>query len=159
MAIIKFEGLAPDGEIAAVPDGYRHLNWNNLYAVNGADFAGTGHDNVIHSGKASAYNNGGLPIAFRSADRADDFDLNSGYFATFISTDLKVKVFGFDDGERVAAQSFLLDPTQEFVTFGPKFDDIDAVKITASGGTAPDPVFEDDQFKHIFTLDDLFIDF
>ena len=158
MPIIKFEGLAPDGEIAAVPDGHRHLNWNNVYAVNGADFAGTGHNSVIHSGKASAYNNAGLSIAFRSADRADDFDLNSGYFATFISTDLKVKVVGFDDGERVAKKVFLLDPTQEFVTFAHKFDDIDEVRFKARGGTDDNP--NDDQpLTDAFAVDDLFIDF
>jgi len=50
-----------------------------------------------------------------------------------------VKVAGFDDGERVATKVLLLDPEQEFVTFGRRFNDIDEVKIKASGGTDADP--------------------
>ena len=90
----------------------------------------------------------GGSASFEALDREDDFDLNSGYFTELIifpparaqqlafnTEDLTVKVFGFDDGERVARKVFTLDVTQEFVTFGRKFHDIDEVTITMGGGT------------------------
>ena len=71
---------------------------------------------------------------------------------------LKVKVFGFDDGERVATKVFLLDPTLESITFGQKFNDIDEVKITSKGGTDPDPN-DDIPLTDFFFVDDLFLHF
>jgi hypothetical protein len=52
----------------------------------------------------------GKPVGFESANSNDDF--NSGFFAASINNDLKIKVFGFDDGERVAKKVFYLDPTR-----------------------------------------------
>jgi hypothetical protein len=157
MAIIKFEGIAADGESRLVPDGYRGLNWDNFGAENDS-IALDGILNVIHSGRAAAFNNFGDPAGFKSPDRADDFDLNSGYFASSEDSGLRIRVFGYDDGERVAKQVFLLDPTQEFITFSSQFDDIDEVKFKAKGGTDPNP--DDGQpATTVFAVDDLFIDF
>ena len=133
------------------------MNWDNFFAENDS-IASEGILNVIHSGRASAFNGFGDPAGFKSPDRDDDFDLNSGYFAASTNNDLKVKVFGFDDGEKVATQVLILDPTQEFVTFSSQFDDIDEVKFKAKGGTDPNP--DDGQpATTVFAVDDLFIDF
>src|SRR5215204_5404186 len=159
MAIITFEGLAGDNSIEEIPDGYRGLNWKNFAADDNEVFPNNGIDSAIHSGEAAAVNGDvKKPAGFKSPDRDDDFDLNSGFFSSFNANDLKLKVFGFDDGERVAKKVFLLDPTQEFVTFGPRFNDIDEVKFTLSGGTDPDP---NDTFPltQFFGMDDLFLNF
>ena len=95
---------------------------------------------------------------FKSPDRDDDFDLNNGYFTAFNANDLKVKVFGFDDGERVAKKVLLLDTEREFVTFGRQFDDIDEVRFMAKGGTDADPN-DNISLTQSFAVDDLFIDF
>ena len=158
MAIISFEHIAPDGETAEIPDGYRDFIWKNFVAADDEVKPNTGLDYAIHSGEASAFNGFAKPAGFKSPDSADDFDLNSGFFAAAYTNGLEVKVFGYDDGERVARKVFTLDQTQELVTFGRKFDDIDEVKFTARGGTDADPT-DDNPPAHIFAVDDLFIDF
>ena len=67
-------------------------------------------------------------------------------------------MFGFDDGERVARKTFIVDPEQEFVTFGRQFDDIDEVRFIAKGGTDADPT-DNISLTQSFGVDDLFIDF
>lgn len=158
MAIISFEKIVGDKEAAEIPDGYCNLNWNNFFAADDELHPNTGFDNVIHSGEASAFNASGDPAGFESADREDDFDLNSGFFAAAYTDNLKVKVFGFNDGERVATEAFKLDQAQEFARFSGKFDSVDEVKFKVSGGTDADP---NDGFPptQIFAVDDLFIDF
>ena len=150
MAIITFEKIAGDDEQTEIPDGYRHLNWDNFFAVDDDIYPGSGFVKVIHSGEASARSFAlRKPAFFSSPDSDDDFDLNSGFFASAFATGLEVKVFGYDDGERVATKFLVLDVEQEFVTFGRKFDDIDEVKITARS----------DDGNTFFGVDDLFIDF
>src|SRR5215204_4669457 len=123
MAIISFENLVDDAESIEIPDGYSNLNWKNFWVADDEAYEKTDFDTAIHSGEASAFNYYEKPAIFKSPDREDDFELNSGYFAAF-NNDLKVKVFGFDDGERIATKVFSLDPDQEFVTSGREFDDI-----------------------------------
>jgi hypothetical protein len=159
MAIINFEKIADDVSLAEVPDGYRNLIWKNFIATDDDVLpTGQGFANAVHSGEAAAFKGDEKPSSFKSSDSEDDFDLNSGFFAAFNANDLKVKVFGFDDGEKVAAKIFFLDVEQEFVTFGRKFDDIDEVRFSVGGGTNPDPKapYPPSQF---FAVDDLFIDF
>ena len=158
MAIISFEKIADDFESTPVLDGYRKLNWDNFYAENDSIAAGTGIGAAIHSGRAAAFNAFGEPAGFASFDNADNFDLNSGFFSSSTNNGLKIRVFGFDDGERVATKSFFLDPEQEFVAFSSKFNDIDEVRFKAKGGTDPNP--DDGQpATTVFGVDDLFIDF
>ena len=157
MAVIKFEGIADVGEAAFIPNGYRNLNWDNFLAED-ISIAGGGILDVIHSGRASGFNGFGDPAGFKSPDNADDFDLDGGFFASGQTNGLKVKVVGFDDGERVATKTFVLDPEQEFVAFGRKFNDIDEVKFKAKGGTDPDPNDGEDP-STVFAVDDLLIDF
>ena len=95
---------------------------------------------------------------FKSLDQDDDFDLNSGHFTALNANDLTVKVFGFDDGERVAKQVLTLDPDREFVKFGSQFDDIDEVRFVAKGGTDANPN-DNRALTQFFLMDDLFIDF
>ena len=158
MAIIGFENLADDGKSAKVPNGYRDLNWNNFIAVDDESLKSEGFDNLIHSGEAAGYNGDQKPAGFRSPDSDADFNLNRGYFTAVNANDLKVKVVGFDDGERVAKQVLTLDTEREFVKFGAQFDDIDEVRFTPRGGTAADPNVPD-AFTQSFLMDDLFIDF
>jgi hypothetical protein len=144
MPIITFENIVGDADAEEVPDGYRDFIWKNFTAVDDEVYKNTGINNVIHSGEAAVYNGFAKPAGFKSPDRDDDFDFNSGFFAAAFINDLTVKVVGFNDGERVAKKVFAVTMSQEFVTFGPRFDDIDEVRITATG---------------IFATDDLFIDF
>src|SRR5215208_816510 len=109
MAIISFENLADDGEFAVVPDGFRRLNWDNFIAIDANYFDDKGGGiatNAIHTGEAAGYSAGGRVLSFESPNRDDDFDLNNGYFTAVVGTgstnDATVKVFGFDDSERVA---------------------------------------------------------
>ena len=156
MAIISFENIAGDNDIVAIPDGYRHFLWNNFWAWDDEVNPNSGAYSVIHSGEASAFNKDEKQANFKSPDRNDDFDLNSGYFASFLTPDLQVRVVGYDDGKKVATKLLILDTDQEFVRFGPNFDDIDKVTFAASGGTDPNP---SDDFPpiHIFGVDDLFL--
>ncbi len=157
MAIIKFEGIANVNEAAFVPNGYRGLNWDNFLAED-VSIASGGILAVIHSGRASGFNGFGEPAGFKSPDNADDFDLDGGFFAASQSNGLKVRVFGYDDGEKVAKKTLVLDPEQEFVVFGNEFNDIDEVKFRAKGGTDPDP--NDGQGPTtVFAVDDFLIDF
>jgi hypothetical protein len=66
------------------------LNWDNFFAENDSIGQGSGLVAVIHSGRASAFNGFGDPAGFQSSDRADDFDLNSGYFASSLAHNLSV---------------------------------------------------------------------
>jgi len=126
------------------------LNWSSFFAADDDNLElEIGKNNAIRTGEAAARSDNQNPAGFESPDRDDDFDLNTGYFTAFSAEDLKVKVFGFDDGERVATKFLVLDVEQEFVTFGRKFDDIDEVKITARS----------DDGNTFFGIDDLFIDF
>ena len=155
MAIINFENIVGDDEVAEIPDGYRDLNWKNVWAIDDELLENANFPNAIHSGEAAAYNILADPIGIKSPDRDDDFGLNSGFFTAAFLNDLKVTVIGFDDGERVARKVFTLDTSQEFVTFGPKFDDIDKVMIQARG--SPDP--GDISSPQIVVVDDLFLNF
>jgi len=156
MAIISFEKIASDGEAEEVPDGFRRLNWDNFVAVDDELLEMvSGNTIAFRTGEAAAFTNDTGSIGFRSPDRDDDFDLNSGFFAAAYANGLEFKVFGYDDGERVAAKIFFLDPEQEFVTFGRKFDDIDEVKITARSDAFP----EDKSQTPFFGVDDLFLNF
>ena len=159
MAIINFEKIADDVSLAEVPDGYRNLIWKYFIATDDDVLpTGPGLANAVHSGEAAAFKGDEKPSSFKSSDSEDDFDLNSGFFAAFNANDLKVKVFGFDDGERVAKKVLLLDTEREFVTFGRQFDDIDEVRFQAKGGTDPDPT-DNISLTQSFGVDDLFIDF
>jgi hypothetical protein len=116
------------------------------------------NSNAIRTGEVATSNGFEKPAGFKSSDRHDNFDFNNGYFTAFNTEDLKVKVVGFDDGERVARKVLLLDTDREFVRFGPLFDDIDEVRFTTKGGTDPDPnTFP--PLQRSFGVDDLFIDF
>src|SRR5829696_3696840 len=119
MAVISFEKLADDGSLADVPDGFRNLKWKDFTVFDDELFDMTfGNTNAIRTGEAAAINEA-RSISFKSFDRDDDFDLNSGYFTALIADSLAdglaVKVFGFDDGERVAKKVLVLDTNQEFV--------------------------------------------
>src|SRR5215203_3137427 len=112
MAIISFENLVEAGSkdsFALIPDGYRHLDWD-FVAIDVSKLPGIWFERAVHSGEGVAYYDPtSAPTAgFKSPDRDDDFDFNSGYFTAYNATDLKVKVFGYDDGERVAKKVFLL---------------------------------------------------
>src|SRR5215207_6229956 len=120
----------------------------------GRAWGGCGN-NAIHSGEAAAANRKQNLFVFKSADRFDDFDLNNDYFTTLSATDLKVKVFGFDDREKVATKVLTLDTDREFIRFGAQFDDIDAVRVTAKGGTDADPN-DGIRATQFYAVDDLF---
>src|SRR5215217_4688835 len=110
MAIISFEKLAPDGRAALVPDGFRKLDWDGFAAVDDELLEIiSGNTNAIRTGEAAAFSRDENSAGFQSPDRDDDFDLNNGYFTAAVTTDLTVKVFGFDDGERVAKKVLVLD--------------------------------------------------
>ena len=156
MAFISFENIAGDGKLKKVPDGYSDLDWNNFFAIDDDYYLGTNFEKAIRTGEAAAFNGLEDPAGFKSADRFNDFDLNSGHFAAFNADDLRVKVVAYDDGEKVATKFLVLDPSREFVRFGPLFDSIDEVRFTPRGGTDADP---DDGIPvfHTFGVDDLFI--
>ena len=160
MAIISFEHIAPDGQVAVVPDGFRRLDWDVFVALDD-EFLETfmGNSNAIRTGEAAAVGDpDGGAVGFHSPDRDNDFDLNSGYFTAAAENNLQVKIVGFDDGKKVATKVLTLDADQEnadqeFIRFGPQFDGIDEVKFTVIGGTNPDP----SDFQPIFGVDDLFL--
>ncbi len=158
MATIKFENIAPDDDAAKIPDGYKGLIWLNFWAIDDdAAQPSSGYNNVIESGSAAGYNTDfSKPGIFRSDARNNDFDLNSGYFAAAFNDDLEVTVAGYDNGEQVAQKLLILDTDQQFVRFGRKFDDIDKVAISASGGTDADP---NDGSGPYFAVDDISISF
>ena len=112
MAIISFENITPDGSIADVPDGFRKLDWDNFVAVDDKFLErAIGNTNAVRTGEAAAFNVPGETASFKSADRDDDFDLNSGYFTAInqadgIANDLQIKFVGFDDGKKVATKVF-----------------------------------------------------
>ena len=159
MAKISFENIVGDGDNYPPQNPYRGLDWDNFTVIDDDLLKDTvGNRHAIRTGEAAAFNDFKQPASFKSPDQTDNFDLNSGHFTAFNANDLTVKVFGFDDGERVAKQVLTLDPEREFVKFGAQFDDIDEVKFTPSGGTDPNP--DDGQpLTHVFAVDDLFIDF
>ena len=161
MPVIDFEGIAADGDAEKIPDGYAGLNWDNFVALDDQfddNFApNSGISTVINSGEACAGNKLQGPAIFSSPDKRDDFDFNSGYFAASHSNDLALKIIAFDDGEKVAVKAITLDREQKFVSFGSKFDDIDTVKIRASGGIDADQ--GDLGAGRFFTVDDLFLSF
>ena len=158
MATIKFEDIAPDGDAAKIPDGYKGLTWLNFWAIDDDFYPNSGFDNVIESGSAAGTNaDENKPGIFRSDARNNDFDLNSGFFAGGFNDDLEVTVAGYDNGDKVAQKLLTLDQDQEFVRFGRKFDDIDKVAISSSGGTDADP--NDDGSGPFFAVDDISISF
>jgi hypothetical protein len=159
MAKISFERIADDNSFAEVPDGFRNLNWFNFIAVDDEFLEeAIGNTNAIRTGEAAAFSGENGLAGFESPDRDNDFNLNSGYVTADNANDLKVKVFGFDDGERVAKKVLLLDQDREFVQFGAQFDDIDEVRFIAKGGTDADPN-DAVAVTQSFVVDDLFIDF
>ena len=144
MAVISFENIAGNNQVEEVPDGFRNLDWDNFIAVDDKFLErAIGNTNAIRTGEAAAFTEE-RRASFESPDRDDDFDLNNGYFTALNANNLRVQVFGFDDGERVAKKVLTLDTDREFVRFGAQFDDIDEVRFTT---------------REIFGIDDLFIGF
>ena len=132
MARISFENIVGDNDVGVVPDGFANLDWDNFFAIDDErlERASGGNTDAIRTGEAVAFSEN--PVAsFKSFDRADDFDLDNGYFTALFENDVRVKVLGFDDGERVAKKVLTLETNQEFVRFGREFNNIDEVKFTA----------------------------
>ena len=157
MAKISFENIAGDGQDMEVPDGFRNLKWNSFFAVDDEQLEEViGNSDAIRTGEAAAFNDNRGIAKFQSFKRADDFDLDSGYFTAFNANNLKVTVSGFDDGERVARKSFTLDTDREFVRFGREFDDIDEVWFGVGAGRDANPNDDLPPFL-IFGVDDLLV--
>jgi hypothetical protein len=69
---ITFEDGAYTGN--AITSGYQGFQWSNMYAMPGADLAGTGYENGIVSGTTIAFNGSADPASFW---RAETFSLMS----------------------------------------------------------------------------------
>ena len=154
MPKIKFERIASKNTPAEVEDGYAGLEWDNVWAIDGAVFPGSGLDNVVSSGRAVGYSASGKTTSFWSTE--EDFDLLDGYFAAAWSTGLKVKVIAYDDGDKVGVERFTLDQERTFIEFGKKFESIDKVRIVTKGGSDADP--DDGGAGSHLALDSLHID-
>ena len=135
--VARFENIAPrDGE-ELVPSPYKRLDWHGVLAAGDQSEGGAegpnGYTAVMH-GHAFAYNAYGGPCSF-SAQGDSLFTLKSGHFAAAWNVGLKVKFKAFHDGIQVAHKTVTLDQTDSFVTFGPKFHNVDKIVITSHGGT------------------------
>src|SRR5918994_7736560 len=103
MPKIKFEGIASETDEAEVKDGYADLKWDNVWGIDEVRFPESeGLDNALRSGSAVAYNELGKTASFWSTE--EDFDLLDGSFTALWNTGLKVKVFAYDDGEKVGVE-------------------------------------------------------
>jgi hypothetical protein len=152
MPKIKFEGIASETDEAEVKDGYADLKWDNVWAIDEVRFPESeGLDNALRSGSAVAYNELGKTASFWSTE--EDFDLLDGSFTALWNTGLKVKVFAYDDGEKVGVERFDLDQERSLIRFGEKFESIDKVRIISKGGSDVDP--NDGGEGTHFALDDL----
>ena len=152
MPKIKFEGIASESTAAEIEDGYAGLEWDNVWVIDEASFpASEGLDNSVKSGSAVAYNDRGKTASFWSAE--EDFDLLDGSFTAAWNTGLKVKVFAYDDGEKVGVERFVLDQERSLIRFDEKFESIDEVRIVSRGGSDVDP--DDGGAGTHFALDDL----
>ena len=141
MAKIDFENIAAPNQGIILQDGYEGLNWDNLAAFGNVLLDEINSSDAIRSGEAAAVTDLrllDLSSGFESPDRDDNFDFNSGYFTAIGTNDLRVKVVGFDDGERVAKKVLTLEANQEFVRFGREFNDIDEVRFTTDAAYAVD---------------------
>ena len=131
--VIDFEGIAPEGNNATIPDGSFGLQWSDqFFAIDDDDpFAGpgTGYENVINSPDSAGFNGYGAAVTMNSADPDDDFDLVSGYFAAAFEDDLQVTIEAWDDGVQVGTVALTLDTDKVFVDF--------------QAGTAPDAISAD----------------
>jgi len=141
MAKISFEDIVGDNDVGVVPDGFSNLDWDNFFAIDDERLErATGNTDAIRTGEAVAFSEDAV-ASFKSFDRADDFDLDNGYFTALFENDVRVKVFGFDDGERVAKKVLTLETNREFIRFGREFNDIDEVRFTADGAFGIDDLF------------------
>lgn len=137
--IMDFEGIAPDGGTAQVPDGYAGLGWGpNAFAIDDEVHPGSGYVAAIRSGEAAGYTAGGRPVTFGLLDGAS-FGFRAFFAAAAWKIDLEVTVEGYRDGELVAVASFTLDPVGQRIRlirdFDPDFRDVDMVSIDGAGGS------------------------
>lgn len=95
-AAITFDDVNAAPE-AAIPNGYKGLNWSNWSTIDpgpaGVTPATSGYFNSVTSGSWSAFNIDGNPSEISSAS---PFSLLGGNFTAAWSNDLKLTITGFD---------------------------------------------------------------
>lgn len=141
--LLDFEGF--DNK-TALPNGYGGLNWSNMYAINGLNYAqgNSGYRHGVVSGSNVAFN-AWADMAVTSSSGLD-FDFNGAYLTGAWNDGLNIKVEGFNDGVLLYTQTVIASwYAATYFTFD--FMGIDTLQFTSYGGT---PVIADG--KH-FAMD------
>lgn len=134
MVVATFERLVARNGLESIPDGYHHLNWEFMFAVDKGAFGAkpNGYYQALQSGRAVAGTTGDSVIL----DPHGTFSLESGYFSAAWRTGLKVTFTASNNNVIAGVLHVTLDENQKFITFPASFDNIDEVEITSRGGHA-----------------------
>jgi hypothetical protein len=140
------------------------VNWQKVGVVGKRylrdEFPSTtdGYDNTIRD-DAVAYTFSSDTKSFGRIDAFEStFSLRSGHFASAWNTGETVKFVAFREGNKVGQLTVVLDQNTQQIEFTNKFKHIDAVEITASGGTDADAADDEEfGFGHHVAMDNLSI--
>jgi hypothetical protein len=138
--ILEYGNLNPMGmfddlaNFAAVPNGYRGVNWNNFVALNGLTYVGnpSGYQAGVISRNNVAFNNFANPASISSPT---PFNLFSGWATAAWNDNLTLEVKGYVNGLLTYDQTYTLSATTpQFITFN--MINVTEVDFSSSGGTS-----------------------
>jgi len=134
--VINFDDAFQDCGYTALPNGYQHFNWDNVYVITGECNSGPGYTNGVVSSPNVAYNGYGSPADFWSTS---PFTFNSVYATSAWYDDNVVTFSGWLGATPLYTQSFpIVTSGPQLLTFN--WGGIDKVEIVTSNYQA---VFDD----------------
>ncbi len=158
-AVITFDDLTCSTAGTSIPNGYKNLNWNNFYCLDGATYNGgnSGYNAGRVSGNNVAYNGFGSPAEYAiTTPGGAKFNLNSVYLTGAWNDNLVVTIEAYRNGSLVSNSNHTLSATAPtLVTLN--LANIDRVRMSSAGGTPHLAYGADPGFQ--FVMDNLDIDF
>lgn len=147
-----------DGSATSLPLGYRKLDWTGISAYSAGDKTGdlAGMGIIPNTGTGV----GIIPSSFIVSSE-EAFTFRRGFFSSAWRDDATVTVQGFrldaNGFAQIAAEtSFTVDHAEnKLMRFGKMFQDMDAIRIFATGGTIHAPDNKDFLKGNQLLVDDL----
>lgn len=130
--VLTFDDVSGDN-IAAIPDGYGGLNWENFSYANSASnpaYEGAGYQNGTESGNYVGFNRYGDPGRVKSSSV---FDFSSAYLTAAWNDGLSITVEGLTNGTQRYSNTVVLN-TKDSTLFDFNYLGIDELRFNSGGG-------------------------
>lgn len=130
--VLTFDDVFGDN-IAAIPDGYGGLNWENFSYTNSASnpaYEGAGYQNGTESGNYVGFNRYGDPGIVKSSSV---FNFSSAYLTAAWNNSLSITVEGLTNGTQRYSNTVVLN-TNDSTLFDFNYLGIDELRFNSAGG-------------------------